>query len=120
MARKRVMIHGRVQGVGFRYSAREAAWRLDLHGWVRNRSDGQRVEVLVEGVSHKAAKARGKVELGWEKPQAVTQLSGRTAGDLIVMFEADASLVGQIVPVVIDEAKPLTLFGRRVEAPAKV
>jgi len=41
-------VHGRVQGVGFRYSAREAAVRLGMHGWVRNKWDGS-VEVYAEG-----------------------------------------------------------------------
>jgi acylphosphatase len=31
---------GRVQGVGFRYAARQAAVRFGLQGWVRNRGDG--------------------------------------------------------------------------------
>jgi acylphosphatase len=31
---------GRVQGVGFRYSARQAGVRFGLRGWVRNRGDG--------------------------------------------------------------------------------
>jgi len=33
-------VHGRVQGVGFRYFVREAAWDLGLSGWVRNEFDG--------------------------------------------------------------------------------
>jgi acylphosphatase len=37
-----------VQGVNFRWSCREVADRLDLSGWVRNRSDGS-VEVVAEG-----------------------------------------------------------------------
>ncbi|MGD8458604.1 MAG: acylphosphatase [Anaerolineales bacterium] len=41
-------IHGRVQGVSFRYFVLECANRLDLSGWVRNRYDGT-VEVLAEG-----------------------------------------------------------------------
>ena len=49
MTRRHVLVHGQVQGVGFRYSAREAAWRLDLLGWIRNRTDGRRVEIVVEG-----------------------------------------------------------------------
>ncbi|HTX72969.1 MAG TPA: acylphosphatase [Rectinemataceae bacterium] len=44
----RAVVTGRVQGVGFRYSARREALRLDLRGWVRNLPDGA-VELWVEG-----------------------------------------------------------------------
>jgi acylphosphatase len=46
--RRRVVVHGGVQGVGFRYSARLQADRLGVAGWVRNRADGT-VEAEVEG-----------------------------------------------------------------------
>lgn len=41
-------VKGRVQGVGFRYSAQDAATNLNLNGWIRNRSDGD-VEGVVQG-----------------------------------------------------------------------
>ena len=49
-SRKRLqaVIHGHVQGVSFRYYARQRARALGLVGWVRNRDDGT-VEVLAEG-----------------------------------------------------------------------
>lgn len=49
VARARLFVSGRVQGVGFRYSTVGAARTIGgLSGWVRNLDDG-RVEVLVEG-----------------------------------------------------------------------
>ncbi len=41
-------MHGRVQGVGFRYATQGAAKRLGVSGWVQNLPDS-RVEVLAEG-----------------------------------------------------------------------
>ncbi len=46
----RVLVRGRVQGVGFRYSAIERARSLGLGGWVRNRHDGS-LEAVFEGPS---------------------------------------------------------------------
>jgi acylphosphatase len=42
------VIHGDVQGVGFRYFLMREAQRLGLRGWVRNRDDGT-VEFVAEG-----------------------------------------------------------------------
>ena len=42
------LVQGRVQGVGFRYSAVREAQRLRLNGWVRNAANGD-VEVWAEG-----------------------------------------------------------------------
>jgi acylphosphatase len=46
-------VRGRVQGVGFRYSACHEARRLGLAGWVRNTSDGA-VETFFQGPPEKA------------------------------------------------------------------
>jgi acylphosphatase len=45
---RRYVLKGRVQGVGFRWFAREAADVEGITGWVTNRVDGA-VEILAEG-----------------------------------------------------------------------
>ena len=47
---RRFIVSGRVQGVGFRYFALDAARREGLHGYVTNQDDGT-VEVVAEGES---------------------------------------------------------------------
>lgn len=46
--RVHLTIHGRVQGVSFRYYARRQAQALGLSGWVRNCPGGS-VEAVAEG-----------------------------------------------------------------------
>ena len=48
MERLRAVVHGDVQGVGFRYFVQRRAQQLGLTGWVRNNDDGT-VELVAEG-----------------------------------------------------------------------
>ena len=52
MIRKRLQFYGRVQGVGFRYTAIRAANGLGVAGWVRNERDGS---VTIEAQGSEAA-----------------------------------------------------------------
>jgi len=45
---KRLLITGRVQGVGFRFYSQRKARELGATGWVRNRRDGS-VEAVIQG-----------------------------------------------------------------------
>ncbi len=45
---KRIVVHGRVQGVGFRYFVQDVGFRLGLKGDVRNCWDST-VEIYAEG-----------------------------------------------------------------------
>ena len=51
LAHLSAVVHGRVQGVFFRAFVRDAAWHLDLRGYVRNLRHGT---VLVEAEGVKA------------------------------------------------------------------
>jgi acylphosphatase len=46
--RAHVFVSGRVQGVSYRASTRDAAREAGVDGWVKNRDDG-RVEAVFEG-----------------------------------------------------------------------
>jgi len=48
MLRRRVIVHGQVQGVFFRDSMRRLAQQHHVSGWVSNRLDGT-VEAVLEG-----------------------------------------------------------------------
>jgi acylphosphatase len=48
MIARRLVVSGRVQGVGYRAAMIEAAHAIGISGWVRNRDDGT-VEAVVQG-----------------------------------------------------------------------
>jgi len=43
------IIHGRVQGVGYRHWTAQEALKKDISGWVRNKTDGT-VEAVIQGL----------------------------------------------------------------------
>jgi acylphosphatase len=86
--RRRVIVHGQVQGVFFRDSMRRLAWQHNVSGSVSNRLDGT-VEAVLEGddaaVERLVAFARRgprgaqvqSVEVLIEEPEGVTGFSIR-------------------------------------------
>jgi len=60
---KQIVVHGRVQGVGFRFFVRHVGSRLGLVGNVRNCPDGT-VEIVVEGSEGRIAEFLRQVEKG--------------------------------------------------------
>ena len=60
---KRIVVHGRVQGVGFRYYVRRIGTRLELTGDVRNLADST-VEIEVVGEPRRIAAFIKEVEKG--------------------------------------------------------
>lgn len=61
--RARYIVSGRVQGVGFRWSAVQEARALGLRGWVRNCADGT-VDTAVAGGAEDVARFRQWLEKG--------------------------------------------------------
>jgi acylphosphatase len=62
----RARITGRVQGVGFRAFVEQAAERIGVRGWVRNRRDGS-VEAMIAG---DAGKVDEMLTMCWQGPPA--------------------------------------------------
>ena len=60
---RRLMIRGRVQGVGFRHFTLDAATLENVTGWVRNLPDG-RVEAYLEGESDAVTRVERAVRMG--------------------------------------------------------
>ena len=52
MIRKHIIAHGRVQGVGLRFTVTGFANKYNVTGWVRNLNDGT-VEMVVQGLDHR-------------------------------------------------------------------
>ncbi len=63
VVRKAVVVTGWVQGVGFRWRARQAAGALGVTGWVRNNADGS-VSMELQGTAEQIDSLLLAVERG--------------------------------------------------------
>ncbi len=60
---RRFLIHGRVQGVGYRYFVQRAAAKLKVSGYARNLADGS-VEVYAVGSVSQLSELGGMLRTG--------------------------------------------------------
>ena len=81
---RHVIVHGRVQGVGYRAWTEDLAERLGLEGWVRNRRDGA-VEAVFAGPEQAVTAA---IEACRDGPRGAHV-------DAVEVAEGDASLLQQ-------------------------
>ena len=82
--RKHIVFYGRVQGVGFRYTAKYLARSLELTGWVKNDWDGtvtmevqgreQLINKLLTGLNHSRFISNGwtRKKSRWKRNAALT------------------------------------------------
>ena len=72
---RRWLLHGRVQGVGFRYFAQRAAQEVGVSGYARNLDDGG-VEVLAMGSEEQLSKFSARIRQGprWADVRTVQEL----------------------------------------------
>ena len=88
MIRRRAVVHGNVQGVFFRDSARREAEKVGVAGWITNNSDGT-VEAVFEGTDDAVEAMLGfcregpgradveRIEVSEEEPEGLDGFSVR-------------------------------------------
>ena len=79
---RRLVVQGKVQGVGFRWFVRERARRLGVAGWVRNEKDGT-VHIVVGGPASLVTRFIGELQIGPPnaKVDVVRDVSASTEAD---------------------------------------
>jgi acylphosphatase len=87
MTAKQIFYSGRVQGVGFRYTAKRIASGFEVTGWVRNLNDG-RVEMQV------MARDAGELEAFLEEIQENSELANYIKETEVHRIEPLAGVTG--------------------------
>ena len=93
---RRLVVQGKVQGVGFRWFVRERARRLGVAGWVRNESDGS-VQILVGGPGALVSRFLNELNVG--PPNAVIE-SIREVETMSAVVNSEPSAEGEETPAV--------------------
>jgi acylphosphatase len=86
---RRFYVSGRVQGVGFRFFACEAAQRQSVSGYVQNLSDG-RVEVYAIGAEAQLQALLGELRRG--PRSAYVESVSEAEAELLPQFAAQFSI----------------------------
>lgn len=75
-----MIVHGRVQGVGFRKSTQEHARKHGITGWVQNKHDGT-VEIKAEGSRDKLNSFTNRLKDGFNPFIKVKKVEINESGD---------------------------------------
>ena len=86
IVRQRVIYHGRVQGVGFRYTTASIARRHAVAGFVRNQPDGT-VELVAEGAPAAVDEFLSDVSAAMQGHIESVETSDAPAGETFRTFE---------------------------------
>ena len=102
--RKHMIFHGRVQGVGFRYTAKYLARSMNLTGWVKNEYDGT-VVMEVQGREAmifelmKGLNRNQFIQIDWidtEEKETETESSFEVKSDSVYTLERYICYTGSI------------------------
>ncbi len=92
-----LVVHGRVQGVGYRAFAEHQARTRGLHGWVRNCRDGT-VEAVLAGGSAAVEDMIAACRRG--PPGSRVDAINRTAGDGAALKERPPGQAFSVLPTI--------------------
>lgn len=79
----RYLVHGAVQGVGFRWFVMREAHRLSMRGWVSNLADGS-VEVVADGPAPLLADLERQLARGPSAAQVTSVEKANVPHDLVL------------------------------------